>query len=309
MTGDALRPAALEALSSLLAPLIPLLLELGVGTGDVETEVKRLYVRAAEKLAAGQRKPRRGRLRRPQSVAAPSTASIAMLTGLTRSAVQKLQQQGSDREADNQSGYQRAERVISGWLHDPDFRDMKSGRPAILPLRGPHFSFTELVRRHSGDARMRTLLTELKRVRAIKEHPGQRWELVRHSYAPAGLDAQAVRLVGARAADYVRTLVQNLQQPGLPLYARTVVNSQFDARELGKLLRDCALHGNSTLESLDAALNDPSATVTPAAEASAAMRLGATFFIFEQRPETAPSPEIAGQKASTRRPGRRRAPR
>jgi hypothetical protein len=308
MPGDALRPAALEALSSLLTPLVPLLLELGVGTGDVETEVKRLYVHAAARLAVGQRKPRR-RPQRSKHVEEVSTAAIAMLTGLTRTAVQKLQQQGSDREADNSIGYQRAERVISGWLHDPDFRDDKSGLPAILPLRGAGISFTELVRRHSGDPRVRTILLELKRVRAIKEHSRQRWELVRHSYAPTGLDAQAVRLVGVHAADYLRTLVQNLKQPGLPLFARTVVNSQFDSRELGKLLRDCALQGNATLDSLDAALNDPSATVTRDPDAPVPMRVGASFFLFEQKPEANSAIQRAGLTAPTKRAARRKAPR
>jgi hypothetical protein len=281
-----LGPAALGAVSSLLAPVVPLLLELGVGIGDVETVLKLLYVQAAQGLvlAQGKEKSEAGpRATNPLKIQA-SIATLAMMTGLTRKAVARLLTLGTDRDASSDIGRQRAERVISGWLHDPDYRNERTGLPAILPLRGPPPSFTSLVKQHSGDPRVRTILTELRRVRAIRDHPGRKVELIRHSYAPSGLDPAAIALVGEQAADYIRTLVHNVKRPSWPLYSRRVVNARVDSAELGRLMRHCATLADSTMESFDAAINDPSASTSSESASGQAGRLGAGIFIFHDAP-------------------------
>ena len=285
MKHDPLGPAALEAVGSLLAPLVPLLLEVGVGIGDVETVLKRLFVEAARQIVVAQRKEQTTENHKaihPQSQA--STAAIAMLTGLTRTAVTRLSTTGTDRDTGSFIGRQRAERVISGWLHDPEFRNDRTGLPAILPLRGPPPSFTSLVKRHSGDPRVRTILTELRRVRAIRDHPGPKVELIRHSYAPSGMDPAAIALAGEHAADYIRTLVHNVKHPSWPLYTRCVLNARLDPAEVAKVVRDCTEQAESTLESLDAVINDPSATVGGPLASKPVVRLGVGFFTFHDAP-------------------------
>jgi hypothetical protein len=300
MKHDPLGPAALEAVGRLLAPVVPLLLDVGVGVGDVETVLKRLYVEAARQVVVAQpqeqKKANTGRVdsRKVQA----STAAIAMLTGLTRAAVKKLLTSGTDREAGNAIGRQRAERVISGWLHDPDFQNNRTGLPEVLPIRGDTPSFTSLVKRHSGDPRVRTILTELRRVRAVRDHPGRRLELIRQSYAPAGMDPAAIALLGEHAADYVGTLVHNVKHPSWPLYTRCVVNARFDPGELAKLLRDSALQAETTLQSLDAAVNDPSATVTAQAPSQQVVRFGAGFFLFHDANPASPNADASSPRSA-----------
>jgi len=291
MAHDSLKPAVLNAVSALLTPVIPLLLELGVGVGDFETLIRRLYVDAARKMTTLDGQPngaQTGKPRARRSRVKPATAAIAMLTGLTRAAVTKLLETGTDREADNAIGQPRAERVMTGWRHDPEFRDDSTGKPALLPMRGEGLSFTSLVKRYSGDPRVRTIRQELERVKAIRRRPDGRWELLRDTYAPASFDSDGIALVGEYARDYLRTLVHNVRQPpGLALYVRRVVNTRLDPAEVGKLHRDIALQADATMESIDAAINDPSATLSE--DQPLAMRFGAGFFIFQHPATQAPA--------------------
>lgn len=280
MANDPRHPAALAAVRQLLSPVIPLLLELGLGVGPFEDMIRGLYVEAARPLA---QQSRRGTNSSQQSVKRNrgklSVASIAMLTGLTRAAVADFLENRPHRGSENAIGHQRAERVLAGWQHDPHFRDDRTGTPALLALRGAGRTFTTLVKRHSGDPRVRTLLNELLRVRAVRRHKDGRLELLRSTYASSQLDAAGLTLIGEHARDYLQTLVGNARHPAVPLYARRVVNSRLDASEAGKLLRDIALQADATLESVDAAINDPAATLS-ARDPKPASRLGAAFFVF-----------------------------
>jgi len=286
MTNDPLKPAAMTAVSTLLAPVIPLLLELGIGVGDFETLTRQLYVESAQKMADGAVSVGGGRARTSRRRRVPparsGTAAIAMLTGLTRAAVMKVLQTGRARDPDSAIGQPRAERVIAGWLHDPEFRDDRTGKPALLALRGEGPSFTSLVKRHSGDPRVRTIRNELQRVQAIRRHPDGRLELIRETYAPSSFDSDGIALLGEYARDYIQTLVHNVQHPpGLALYVRRVVNDNLDSAEIGKLHRDIALQADATMESIDAAVNDPSATVSAREQNLRGVRFGASFFIFQ----------------------------
>ena len=290
MRPERLGSVALEATGRALAPIVPLLLELGVGIGDVETLLRKLFVAAAD--AAIRSPPNASRNERSRSVQSHKgrVTKIAVRTGLTRPVVARILETGEDRDPDNLYGRPRAERVISGWLHDPEFRDTRTGRPALLPMAGEKKSFTSLVKRHSGDPRVRTIREELKRVKAIRRHTDGRWELIRETYAPAGLDAAAISLLGEHAEDYIRCLVHNVLHPGLAHFTRHVVNVRVDPDEVGKLLRFSALQADATMETLDAAINDPAATLGLHETSKRGERLGVGFFLVHSVESPQPQP-------------------
>ena len=60
----------------------------------------------------------------------------------------------------------RAARVIAAWLRETDFLD--GDEPAVLPIEGNGATFSELVRRYSGDVTAGTVLYELTRVGAVE---------------------------------------------------------------------------------------------------------------------------------------------
>ncbi|HKT74742.1 MAG TPA: DUF6502 family protein [Steroidobacteraceae bacterium] len=272
MATEPVRPQALTALGQLLSPAIDLLLELGVGVGDFERLIQKLYVDAAQRATRAEDAER-------GPSPPPPIARIAMLTGLTRNRVAELLKSGAVQEAGRSIGRHRAERVISGWLHDPHFHDDRTGAPAVLRLRGAGATFAALVRRYSGDPRVRTILTELKRVQAVRQHLDGRVELVRTSYAPSTFDGDALGVLGESARDYIRTLVYNIRHPHLPLYSRRVVNQRFQASGAPKVLRDLAIQGEAAMEKVAREVHDPSVTLGARARDADGARCGAAFFM------------------------------
>lgn len=133
MEHDALQPA----LRTLLRPLVRILLRNGVPFRAFMEHAKKVYVDVAmTELAVEGRKP--------------SLSRASVLTGLTRKDVSRLAEADSGIDPSAEQAYNRAARVISGWVRDRKFHDAR-GRPASLPVDGKRRSFAALVRIHSGD--------------------------------------------------------------------------------------------------------------------------------------------------------------
>ena len=76
-----------------------------------------------------------------------TVSRVSILTGLTRKEVQRvLAEQGAPGVGDTRERYNRAARVVAGWVRDPDFADA-TGDPAKLELDAGRASFALLVKR------------------------------------------------------------------------------------------------------------------------------------------------------------------
>jgi hypothetical protein len=97
-----------------------------------------------------------------------SIARIAVVTGLTRTEVSQLlsEEKAGRRMLEPKN---RAHRVANGWNADARFSKRK-GCPTDLPYDGTKSSFSELVRRYSGDIPPRAMLEEMKRLRLVRQH-------------------------------------------------------------------------------------------------------------------------------------------
>ena len=264
---------ALAALGQLLGPAVPLLMEMGVGLGDCTRVLEQLYVDAGHSLARG---------RAAKRTARPPISRISVITGLHRAKVAELLRSPPPPAITSGGRRHRAERVMQGWLADPDFRDAGTGQPAVLSLRGSGSTFTLLVKRHSGDPRVRTILQELKHVRAVRQHCDGRVELVRTTYAPPTLDTGAIAAAGECARDYLSTLIHNIRHPSRQLYARSVVNARFVQSEVAKVSRNLIVQAEATMDAVDSAVRAPAVTLGLREPDSAGARFGATlFFICE----------------------------
>lgn len=91
---------------------------------------------------------------------------IAVITGLNRSEVKRLLNDGRTRTSTAGSRMARTERVVSGWLSDRRFAD-RNGKPRKLRINGRNNSFASLARAFAGDVPHRAVLDELKRSRAV----------------------------------------------------------------------------------------------------------------------------------------------
>ena len=179
-----------------------------------------------------------------------------------------------------------------------------SGRPAILPLRGRRGSFAVLVNRYAGDPRVRTLLQELLRVKAVRRLPDKRLEVLSPTFATARWDDNGIEVVGERVRDLLATLVHNLKHPSRPRYLRFVVNAQVDPRFGPLLMRDLTEQAEVLADTFDDALNDPERTIRPARSAQDAQRVGVCIFVVEEAALVEPIVEPAGVPARrSRKPG------
>lgn len=295
---DSLKAAVNAAILRMLGPLVRLLLTAGVGVGDFMAIVKVAYVRAAR----DEGRERRGEVR-------PNASRIAVVTGLTRGEVAAMLAEDADERRTSDRGRHRAERVLSGWWNDPDFQTPE-GEPAILPISGSRQSFKELVNRYSNEPRVTPILDELLRVNAVKKVPDGSLKAVSRTYATVRWNPDGIASLGEQLAEHCRTLLHNLEHPGEPRFVRRILNAQLDPLYRPMLVRDIQEQLDAAADSIDDALNDRRATVTPVRGGRQAVRLGVAMYVFEEpvileAGGLAGSPQLAAK--ARRRPKSRRA--
>ncbi len=200
MGPEDLREQLKAAYRRLLNPLIKILIRNGVTATETCDLVRKVFVDAA---SSGEFQLPGRRL---------SDTRIAILTGLSRKEVYRLRhEKPSAKEGANLS---RVMRVVAGWNQDPDFTG-PYGLPLTVPFESdPEIdapSFSELVRRHSGDMAPRAMLDELLRTGlAVMDDDG----LIRNTgrtYIPSKLDPAAIERLGRVVARIADTLDFNNQ--------------------------------------------------------------------------------------------------
>jgi hypothetical protein len=126
------------AVTNILRPLVRLLLRNGIPYRTFSDIAKRVYVDVAtEEFSIPGRKQSKSR--------------VSILTGLSRKEVLRVRRLPATDDLGAGARYNRAARVVAGWVRDRQFRD-DSGNPAELPFEGSAASFRKLVTTYSGDA-------------------------------------------------------------------------------------------------------------------------------------------------------------
>lgn len=258
------------ATGTLLKPLVRILLRNGVAAKSVYELVKHIYVQVAkEDFGIDGKKA--------------STSRVAILTGLTRKEVQAILALPARQQGHYDEGYNRAARVITGWLRDADFGDGK-GHPAPLPMSGKRTSFTALVKRYSGDIPVRALLDELVRVGAVKRLKDGRVGLVSRGYVPQRGLEEKLAILGNDTADLIATIDHNIfGNPSKPRMQRKVMYDNVPveaARAFQTVAEDRA---QEMLEALDRWLSHRDRDVNPTVRGKGRVRVGVGIYHFEER--------------------------
>lgn len=201
-----------RAYRRLLNPLVRILIRNGVTATETGELLRQVFVDAAtsdEFQVSGRR---------------ISDTRVAILTGLSRKEVHRLRKEGMS--TDSRSNLSRVGRVIAGWNQDPDFTG-PYGLPLAIPFEDEPStdapSFTELVRRHSGDMAPRAMLDELLRTGLAEIDDDNRIRNTGRTYIPTKLDPAAVERLGKVVARLADTLDYN---------------NQVEASEFGRFERD-----------------------------------------------------------------------
>ena len=270
MSPDPSSRRALErAVEHLLRPLLRLLLRHAVAFGSFEEIAKRVYVDLAFKeFGIGGKK---------------ATASrVAVLSGLTRKEVQRVATQAGSEPDDDVDPYNRASRVLTGWIRDADFADAQ-GQPRALDADGA-LGFAELVRRYSGDMPAKAVLDELVRVGAVARGADARVELVTRGYVPRHSEGHKFGILGTDVADLISTIDHNVVHGETdPRFQRKVMYEALPASALPAFRALGAQRAQALLESLDRWLAEHDADPAPDAEkAQPHARVGIGIYYFEE---------------------------
>jgi hypothetical protein len=230
MSDDSPKLGLLAAYRKLLQPLVRILVRNDVNFYDFVELLKSVFVEVATKEE----------FRLPSRTM--SDSRIAILTGLNRKEVARQRDALARGEPFKLSGnLSRLARVLVGWHSDPDFTG-PYGMPREIPFDTKPVSeseeeseakpspggqsiasFTELVRRYSGDMAPRAMLDELLRVSAV-DQVGTNFRVKTRVYLPKSfLDPTALERFGEVVRDFISTYEFNIdKQPGKGRFERIV---------------------------------------------------------------------------------------
>lgn len=245
MTTTTLHQSLNNALSHLLRPLARILLRNGISFAQFTEQAKRAYVDVAW-----------NEFQIPGKV--QTTSRIATLTGLTRKDVQRLNSGADDDPSTASAKYNRAARVISAWIDEPNYQGTDH-QPLLLPFDGEVPSFSALVKAFSGDITPRTILDELVHVGAVREQEGGRLQLLARAYIPDGDDIEKIAILGNDTADLIATISHNLKAaPGQRYFQRKVCYNHLPRELIAELREIIERKAQAALESMngDMALRD-----------------------------------------------------
>ncbi|HMN92791.1 MAG TPA: DUF6502 family protein [Hydrogenophaga sp.] len=268
--GSFLERAIDLAVARLLRPLFRVLLRHGKSYRAFEEVAKRTYVDVAlSDFGIPGKKP--------------SVSRVSILSGLTRKEVQRLLQAPALEDTGTGERRNRAARVLTGWLRDPDFLDPQ-GDPLALDVEGER-GFAALVRRHSGDMPTRAVLDELLRVGAVDRLPDGRIVLLARGYVPRQGAREMVDILGADVADLIETIDHNLHQGHqAPRFQRKVMYRGVPVQALPAFRALSAQQAQALLEQLDRWLQSTDSTPPATADAPAGARVGMGIYYFEEVP-------------------------
>ncbi|MES2991574.1 MAG: DUF6502 family protein [Pseudomonadota bacterium] len=269
--------AALHAATMrLLRPLVRLLLRHAVPFGAFQEIAKRAYVEVALKDFAIPGKK-------------PSAARASILTGLTRKDVQRLLTEPEPDAAETSERYNRAARVLGGWLRDPNFHD-ETGKPRPLSTDGVG-DFPQLARLYSGDMPARAILDELLRVGAVRRLDDGRIEPVARGYLPVGSSIDKLQILGTDVADLIETIDHNLTDGASdPRFQRKVMYLRIRASDLPAFRRLSTAKAQALLEQLDRWLAEHDVDAPDENTDLPHARVGLGIYYFEDRLDAEPTP-------------------
>ena len=206
----------IRAARRVLRPLVRILLRNGITALTAQELIRKTYVDVAFEEFA----PQGGK---------QTLANVSVQTGLNRKEVARLRKLEQIQDDDTGSRT-RAGRVVAGWLTDPEFQS-GAGFPLDLAFSGETPSFSDLVKKYSGDMYPSPLRDELLRTGAVKEVHG-RLQMTSRGYVPATDEGTKIDILGTDTAEFVATIDHNVQGEQKPLLQYKVLAERLPEDQL-----------------------------------------------------------------------------
>jgi len=212
---DKIHKALSNAVLRLLRPLARIMLQHGMAYGTFAELARRAFVE--EGFRQLERTGKR-----------PTVSGVSALTGLTRKETKALRDGNNNDIEKSAERYNRAIRVIGGWVNDKQFHTAR-GEPADLPFDGGDASFCALVKKYSGDIPPVAMLTVLQGSQNVEVNDNT-VVLREHAYIPTSTPIEKINILGADVAELIGTIGHNLDPASTQRwFQRKVSNSAISA--------------------------------------------------------------------------------
>ena len=228
-----------ESALKILRPLVRVMIRNGISCGSFEELVRKAYVDEAFSNNNQQ----------------TTISSVSAQTGLSRKEVKRLTELDETHRSDIEQKYNRAVRVISGWINDKKFID-GTGKAKILPIDGDDYSFSALIKEFSGDITTKAMLDLLLAADCVT-HKDDKVELIKHAYVPGNDSAEIIRILGTDTNELINTIDYNLTaDEHNKRYQRKVSTAVLDKDQVDEFKMLANSHSQALLEELDAWLSE-----------------------------------------------------
>ncbi len=257
------------AIKKLLKPLVRIMLKNGILYGALLDIIKPIYVEvAAEDIDASGKKQTKSR--------------ISTVTGIPRKEVHRLLEQGDVDDVWAFERYNRAARVVSGWVRDPRFSDRQQ-QPAILPYDDKSPSFVELVAAFSGDIPARTILDELVEAQVVEELDNGNLQLVKRAYIPSSVESEKLGILGRDVAGLINAIGHNIyQKDDAPYFQRKVFYDNLPEEFIPELKAFIEEKAQKLMEQMDHKMSANDRDTNPAIKGTGRKAAGIGVYYFEE---------------------------
>ena len=257
------------AVIKLLRPLVRILLRNGFSFSTFSDLAKWTYIDIATKEFGIE-----GRKQ--------STSRVSVITGLSRREVMRVRKLPRPDVTASTEKHNRAARVIAAWRRESDFLDAE-GKPALLPMEGPGATFSELVKRFSGNVPPRAILDELIHVGAAERGEDGKIGLLTRAYIPRNVDAHKLNILGTDVQYLIATIDHNLNPETTETrFQRKVSFDNLPDDVLPKFRKLYNKKSQTLLESADQWLAQHDRDVNPEVKGVGRNRAGFGIFFFEE---------------------------
>lgn len=256
------------ALRKLLRPLVRILLQNGIPYGAFLDILKPIYIDVAgqEIVASGKKN---------------TNSLISTITGISRKEVQRVKDEGEKDDLWAFERYNRAARVVTGWVRDQRFLD-RDEQPAVLSYNSQSPSFVELVAAFSGDIPPKTIMEELLEANVIKKLDNGQIQLTQRVYIPSAMEAEKLSILGTDVAGLIATIDHNIYNTDNPaFFQRKVYYDNLVENYLPRLKQLIEQDAQALLEKIDHDMAGHDRDANPQVEGQGRAAAGIGIYYFE----------------------------
>jgi len=257
------------AIRSVLRPLIRILLQNGVPYGALLDILKPIYIEVAAKEISDAGKK-------------VTSSRISTVTGISRKEVSRVKEQGEQDDIWAFERYNRAARVVSGWLRDKRFLD-RQGQPIKLVYSGDSPCFIDLVVAFSGDVPARTILDELLEAEVVRKLDNGEIQLIKRVYIPTSVQVDKLGILGQDVAGLIATIGHNIYQTEEPPhFQRKVFYDNIPAQKIPVIKKFIEDNAQPLLEKMDRGISAYDRDVNPTSDGDGRKAVGIGIYYFEE---------------------------